>query len=1184
MVDRELLFCAVAGALGLADEPALQDVALRVQRGETAHPRQDLVERAGLTRPGVAQVDAAVEEHLAVHGGSAAAALKAFAAVQTGDGTLSLAGWWVRRCLDTGLSTGPDPGAPDTVPAVEDAQAITPECPGRYAFPGGNRFGAEIGRGGLGRVLVALDRHLGREVAVKELLAGGELGTAAGGGPSAPTAPAGVRFLREARVTGQLEHPNIVPVHELGVRSDGTLYYTMRRVHGRTLAQALRACSDLRDRLKLLSHFADVCHAVAYAHSRGVIHRDLKAENVMIGEFGETVVLDWGLAKVAGARDIREHDLEHDGELLRAAAAGLTVEGTLLGTPDHMSPEQARGALDEVDERTDVWALGTVLYEILTGRRLFLAPSPLEVIRKVLHEPVVPPRGVDPAVPSELESVCLKALAREKSDRYASAGELAREIESYQSGEKVVAHEYSAWEHLRRFAAKKRPVIVAAVVVAAVTVGALAGVTRAFTREKTARAREAEQRLLAEYHLSEALQEKAARLGRSGTYLSAGVYAAASLLHNPAYPRAPEYRAGFERAHPEAAKLAVEAGSWAWVSGLRAAFTHQRTIVAGQAVCGVAISRDGAMVAGAACDAGAWVWDASTGATLLSLPGGAGGTTAVTFAPDGGTLATASQDGVVRLWSLADGTLRSSLGGRGAALTDLEYSGNGAELAAASRDGTVVLWDPAGGRKLRTLAASEGVIHSISFASRAERIAAGGRDARVRLWDTRSGRLLRTFAGHAGVVRGVAISPDGSRLASASYDRTARVWNAGDGRLAFARESEDEVLTAAFAPDGAMVAVGSWDRGVDVYDAATGSLVQRLEGHTAAVWDVSFAATGGLLATASDDGTVQLWTVSRPTPALEAPGQGYVWSVAFSPQGRTIATGSADRRARLYDATQGTLLHTLEGHRDTVGDVAFSPDGTLLATASFDSTVRVWEVGTAALRHTLAGHANFVRSVAFSPDGELLATGSYDQTVALWDPRTGTRLGTLRGPKARVKRIAFSPDGTTLATGGDEPTVHLWELRSRAVVREIKGDGELLTGFAFSHDGTCLAVVDASGSVRLFDLAAGRWGPRLRWDTQSVNTVSFSRDDHLVLTAGDGRRVVCWSRDEGRPRLVLETDQSVVALAVAPVGQALAVGDGETARIYPLETEAAFGPPVVLLQRASVAAGLSLEGFNLVPR
>lgn len=1175
----------VASMLKLADEAALREVAVRAEAGEVREPREELIGLARLDATTVATIDKAVEKHLAAHNGDVVAAVHALAALQPLQGTLSLAGWWAQQCIQTQPSPEPEAARSDPGEPSENLQAITPECAGRYAFSGGSRHRAEIGRGGLGRVLVVHDRHLGREVAVKELLSGGDLGSASRGGGSDPVAPIGVRFLREARVTGQLEHPNIVPVHELGVRADGTLYYTMRLVHGRTMAGALRACHGLRDRLKLLSHFADVCHAVAYAHSRGVIHRDLKAENVMLGEFGETVVLDWGLAKVAGRSDIRARDLKRDGELLRAAAAGLTLEGSLLGTPDHMSPEQARGALDEVDERTDVWALGTVLYEILTGRRAFAAPSPLEIIRKVLNDPVVAPRQVEPAVPSELESVCLKALAKDKAQRYASAGELAREIESYQSGEKVIAHEYSAWEHLRRFAAKKRPVIVAAAVVALVTVGALVGVTRALAREKVARGREAEQRMLASYHLAEAFQEKAARLGRRGTYLSAGAYAAASLLHNPANELgSQEERSAFLQAHPEAGKLAIEAASWAWLARQRAAAVHRTTIVAGQSVCAVAISPDGSLIAGAAYDAGAWVWDAETGATLLTLPGAPGGTRTVAFSPDGGALATGTEGGEVRIWRIGDGSVLQILHGHTGSVTDIAFSRDGTSLVSASRDRTVVFWDVASGRRLRTLKEEKGVVHSLAFATSADLLVTGSRDAVVRLWEATTGRLLRTLKGHTGVVRGVAATPDGTRVASASYDRTATVWLGADGQRVFtAKDFEDEVLTVAFSSDGKLVAVGSWDRSVGLYDAVTGTPLQRLEGHTAAVWDVAFAASGSFLASASEDGTVRLWNLTAPAPVLAVPGQAYIWAACFSPDGRTIATGGADRVVRLWDATSGALRRTLVGHQDTVGEVAFSPDGAILASAGFDSTARLWEVATGAQLRVLTEHANFVRSVAFSPDGKTLATGSYDQKVMLWDAATWSRRATLVGHAAIVRRVAFSPDGRVLASGGDEPAIRLWDPGSSALLGEIRSDGEPLYGFEFSPDGAWLGTVGQKGTVGLWDLRSRRWHATFRWDEQALNTMAFSPDGRLLLAAGDDRRVIVWSVPEGRPLVALEASQSVVTVRVSPDGRALVLGDGESAREYPLDLGSVGGDPVTLLEKATGAAGLELDGFNLVP-
>ncbi len=381
------------------------------------------------------------------------------------------------------MRTPPDAQPPELTDAPrlpesgQELFTVTPECDHRYDYPGGDAAAAELARGGIGRILLVHDRHLGREIVLKELL--GEFAVSrdtlsASGAGTAGTAPLTVvRFLREARVTGQLEHPSIVPVYELGIRPDGTLYYTMKRVRGRTLTQALQACDSLADRLHLLSHFTDLCQAIAYAHSRGVIHRDIKPDNVMLGEFGETVVLDWGLAKVKGKKDIHRGELSRDMQALQDGRDGITLDGAVVGTPYYMSPEQAQGHLDRLDERSDVWALGAVLYEILTGRRLFGGESPIQVIFAVMQGRFTPPRQLEPSVPAELESIGLKALQRDPADRYASAQELAREIQAFQSGARVIAHEYTSWQHLRRFAAKNKPAIIAAGVILGVILVAL---------------------------------------------------------------------------------------------------------------------------------------------------------------------------------------------------------------------------------------------------------------------------------------------------------------------------------------------------------------------------------------------------------------------------------------------------------------------------------------------------------------------------------------------------------------------------------------------------------------------------------------------------------------------------------------------------------------------------------------
>jgi serine/threonine-protein kinase len=282
---------------------------------------------------------------------------------------------------------------------------------------------------------LAHDASLGRDVALKELR------------PERADHPAVLaRFLREAQVTGQLEHPGIVPVYEMGRGpAEQAPFYTMRFVRGRTLAEAARAYHDRRARgpadplelRELLTAFVGVCNAVAYAHGRGVLHRDLKPQNVVLGDYGEVVVLDWGLAKVAG-----ESDTEGAGPLDVAPEeeGQATQQGQVLGTPAYMAPEQAEGRLALVDTRSDVYGLGAVLYEILTGRPPFAGQERTGLLRRVVHEPPAPPRALVAATPRALEGVCLKALAKKPGGRYGSAKELAAEVQRWLAGEPVRAY------------------------------------------------------------------------------------------------------------------------------------------------------------------------------------------------------------------------------------------------------------------------------------------------------------------------------------------------------------------------------------------------------------------------------------------------------------------------------------------------------------------------------------------------------------------------------------------------------------------------------------------------------------------------------------------------------------------------------------------------------------------------
>jgi serine/threonine protein kinase len=405
-----------------------------------------------------------------------------------------------------GAATPDDPQFADTLPPPEDNLV-------------GSRFRVlrPHAEGGLGIVSVAQDVELNREVALKEIKH-----------HNLDDPASRARFLLEAEITGGLEHPGIVPVYGMGQYGDGRPFYAMRLIRGESLKDAadrfhadcdwrtLYDCVRYRD---LLGRFVAVCRAVEYAHSRGVLHRDLKPDNIMLGKFGETLVVDWGLAKSNGRA---EPYLEADERTLmprRASDSAATQMGSAVGTPAFMSPEQARGQLDALTPATDVYSLGATLYYILTGRRPFTGHSLATMLQQVQAGAFPKPRSLSPNLPPALEAICLKAMSREPLERYATAADLAHDVERYLADEPIIARPDTTFERARRFARRHRGWLVVTMFMLVLGL-ALIGAALAVVGHANQRAHHALQRInelqdeiqLLEHHLAgndEVMRERA---------------------------------------------------------------------------------------------------------------------------------------------------------------------------------------------------------------------------------------------------------------------------------------------------------------------------------------------------------------------------------------------------------------------------------------------------------------------------------------------------------------------------------------------------------------------------------------------------------------------------------------------------------------------------------------------------
>ena len=1045
-----------------------------------------------------------------------------------------------------------------------DAEQLTTEHPGRYALK------SEKGRGGVGRVLVAYDEHIHREIALKELLPESAASVApADASPMRRSAALTARFLREARITGQLEHPGIVPVYELGRRSDGTVYYTMKLVRGQTLSDKLRASRGIADRLKLLPHYLDLCNAIAYAHSRGVIHRDIKPQNVMVGEFGETVLLDWGLAKVKGQADERAEQLADEVRLLKEAGGADTVEGKPIGTPSYMPPEQADGRIEDIDERSDVWSLGAVLYEILTGQPPFTGPTALEVIGEVLTDAVKPVREAFRDAPPELAAVAERCLQRDPQQRYQGVERLAGDVAAYTSGGLVSAYTYSATKILARWARKRRAAWTTAGV-ALVLLIAVGWTSYARVVQANAKLTRSNYALLAS-----ALVAKSANLvdvyyrWQVGTLLS---------LQAAKYENTYQGELTGEtqtQLHYLASKIAY--GS-----------SVLRVVESGWGPY-VAFSPDGKLLA-------SWVDGDKTGVRLWRLDAldakpivlrHSSGVDGVAFSPNGKLLARNSCDGTMRLWRLdALSAEPTVLRGRGSYPV---FSPDCKLLASAGADKTVRLW------RLDALSAEPTVLRGCgsypAFSPNGKLLASASEDGEVRLW------RLDALSTEPAVLRGCgspfAFSPDGKLLASvgSSYKDPVRLWrlDALSAEPNVLRGNEGDVLNVAFSPDGKRVASVSDDHTIRLWRLdALSAEPTVLRGHESTVsTQVAFSPDGKLLASTSDK-TVRLWRLDAlsAVPTVLRGHEDTVWFVTFSPDGKLLASTS-DKTVRLWrlDALS-TEPAVLRGHENEVWDVAFSPDGRLLASAGWDKTVRLWQLDALSAEPTvLRGHEDAVRCVAFSPDGKLLASASWD-TVRIWRlDALSAEPTVLRGDgddRDDVTEIAFSPDGELLALAGG--TVRLWRLDALSVEPTVLGGREELgTQVAFSPDCRLLATASEDKTVRLWRLDALSAEPTvLRGHEGGVVQVAFSPDGKLLASASWDHTVRLWRLDalSAEPTVLRGLKiGGVHRMAFSPDGKLLAevsgTDDDKTVRLWRCRS----GDLVKLLQ-GECYRNLTLDEWN----
>jgi WD40 repeat protein/serine/threonine protein kinase len=1041
-----------------------------------------------------------------------------------------------------------------------------------------------LGRGGMGLVYKARQQKLNRWVALKMLR---------GGKYAEPERRA--RFRAEAQAVAQLQHPNIVQIYEVG-ESDGLPYLVLELVEGGSLAQRIQDGPWAVDQAaQLLETLARAAH---FAHQHGVIHRDLKPANILL----ESVVRSpWSVAKEPGpsttSYGLRTTDYGLTPKITDFGLAkqldvdaNQTNTGVVVGTPGYMAPEQAEGRTKDVGPATDVHALGIILYELLTGRPPFQGASTLQTLEQVRHHEPVPPRRLQPGVPRDLETICLKCLNKEPQRRYASAQDLAEDLRRLREGRAIKARPAGfveqGWKWTRR-----KPALAALLLVSAlVTLVGFPGVTWLWLQAKQERQAKEQQRLRAEQE-RQAKEQQRLRADQEAQKALVQAYRGNLAAAQASFG---DHNAGDAAQYLQAAPPALRSWEWRQLSSRLDDRLAAVRLADSEVVIRLCQPGSGIVTAG---NHQVRLWDALTGACLGTLTNDCSHGLAVVPTAKRTLLLVENRARTrLRLYTppMAIGTpgrdLPVALGGTVAGLTmDAEATRLGVRWneQEQSRDYFFTVFELGVGNRRVDFKGHQSGIFGLAFSPDGTRIASGSADGTVGIWDTATGRKLTFLRGTTQRVDALVFSPDGSRLLVGSSDGTVRQWDAHTGRsLDVWRGHKDRVESVAYSPDGRWMASGSRDRTVRLWKSAEKSEPAVLLGHTGVVQQVAFSPDSRWLAsTSEEDRTARVWElVSRDEICCLRGHQEWIYPVAYSPDGALLASGGWDKTVRLWDAATGERLAVLP-HTEWVASLAFSPDGAWLVAGEWKGSIRIWDTATAQLKAAwiAKGELDIAKGVAVSPDGTRVVV-AYDAQTSLTpqvrNRETGQVVGLLHGQTSGVLGVTYSPDGQQLATAGRDGTVRLWDARTYELSAIWRGHGNVVNSVAYSADGRLLVSASEDKTLRVWEVATGDCRAILRGHADIVYTAVFHPDGTRIVSGARDRFLRFWDMATGEEVARFPGHTSwVFSLAFSPDRTTLASGSGDgTVRLWDT------APLARRLQARQLSLALRPEAERIVAR
>jgi eukaryotic-like serine/threonine-protein kinase len=1020
----------------------------------------------------------------------------------------------------------------------------------------------EVGRGGMGIVFAAEQMSLRRQVALKILPASQLIGTRNL-----------QRFQNEARAAASLHHPNIVPVYAVG-SENGVHFYAMQLIHGRTLDQfdnkhflntsgspVQSASSDREsttqvdeapDRARRIAKLGiQAAEALEHAHSMGIVHRDIKPSNLLLDETQKLWVTDFGLARFT-------------------ADDSLTASGDLLGTLRFMSPEQALAKHGLVDHRTDIYSLGATLYEVIAGKPAFSGKDRGEILHKIAFDEPMTLRKIRADVPRDLETIVVKAMAKEPQGRYQSAEDMAADLRRFVEDRPVLAKRRTPWDELIRWTRRNRGLTAALVTTLVVVLSANVAVAWLWRLERQA--------LQAMKIAQEETLRQSHELERS-VYLQRIAMAEQEL----AYSSIGRAQQTLDRCRPE-----LRHWEWGYLKRACNIFTREFRHFNAEAHC-IRFAPKGDRIAVGYSDGTVRLWDIATG-KHTSLQGHSAPVIACAFSPDGRLLATSSGDyvskrhGEVMLWTLDADTPAITFSADNSFASSIGFSSDNKTLAVALWNKSLRLIDTLTKASQYRVTEHQSALKAVCFSPDGKTIATGDWNGTVLLTDAQSGRTIHRLEGHSGDVVQFAFDSIGEKMVSSSWDGSAILWNSKSGaRLHTFHNAEilqrfggknNTVWAASLSANGAWAATGSEDGAVRNWDTNSGLPQAMPRGHQGAVKGIDYSPDGKQIASVGLDGALRLWDASQTDIGIELPVQvGRYKKIEFSPNGRWLAAASGPVPVRNLPGRLVVLdlagirspfliAERPEGFRSPVFDESSRH---VIADAGRD--VEVWDAKTGEHLQSLLGDSGMITSVAILQQETLIA-GDDQGVIQVWDRRSGQRTSVIHTPLQDIgnlvtdrnayewvavasngqvligrmpsqkgwstfqlprepidgtsgnpvaPRLAYSSSTKRLAIGLDSGTVELWNTATMQLTHTLPGHPGSAMALSFSSDGDRLVSGGKDGTIVLWDSASGQEAMVLRKQLRSVASISFSPDDSTLAAVEDlAEKITLWSVGDRR--------------------------------------------------------------------